>query len=479
MQHPEPADVSRPGHDLVVSVVMPFKDAASFLERAARSVLAQTWPAVELVLVDDGGTDGGVDIADRLRGEHPDSVRVVCHPGRVNRGTGPSRRLGIEATSGEFIGALDADDIWEPRHLEDQVDLLLRSPEADMAVCRAWTWRSWADPTAADVPSALPFAPGVVVPGTSLLGAVLRNGTYATPTCSLLARRSLFGPWIQDVEPFSGMYEDQVLNSGLQLRGTAVISGSTSAWYRQHPESFSAGKLHPDPSLRYDHGRAAFLEWLGRQPQVVHDSNLAELVRAEREAVRRRLDDRAGAATVRPGRATPATTVPTALRRLGRPLLRALPVRNSAALAGAAPERLRLLLFRHGSDLRGRVLVLGDAPPSWPGVAPADVSVRPLPERNGSHGPYHPLAGLASGGYDCVLVLDEGASGVWWPEDLRQLRRILAPGGVLLFVLGRLLPTVERAVRDTFDSDLVRRDPQHEPGPPGRPLTAVRAVVPR
>src|SRR3954470_154089 len=77
----------------VVSVVMPFQDAAPFLRDAVGSVLQQSWAALELVLVDDGGTDGSERIAHGLAAADP-RVRVVTHEGRQNRGTGPSRALG-------------------------------------------------------------------------------------------------------------------------------------------------------------------------------------------------------------------------------------------------------------------------------------------------------------------------------------------------------------------------------------------------
>ena len=73
----------------------------------------QRWYADELT----GCVDGSVRIAERLQGQHPDTVRVVSHPGRENRGTGPSRRLGIRSAHGALIASLDADDVWERTHL--------------------------------------------------------------------------------------------------------------------------------------------------------------------------------------------------------------------------------------------------------------------------------------------------------------------------------------------------------------------------
>jgi glycosyltransferase involved in cell wall biosynthesis len=166
---------------------MPFKDAVEHLAEAASSVLGQTYEHCELLLVDDGGTDGSTEVAAALAGAEPSRVRVLAHAGRVNRGTGPSRALGITSARGALTAFLDADDRWDAGHLEHEVRLLQASPDAALVCGRTWYWRSWADPRAVDTLSPLAFAPGVVVPPPRLLAAVLRQGALTTATCSLLA----------------------------------------------------------------------------------------------------------------------------------------------------------------------------------------------------------------------------------------------------------------------------------------------------
>lgn len=254
----------------VVSVVMIFKDARPFLEEAAQSVLAQSWPALELLLVDDGGEDGSAAIAAAVQRGHPDRVRLLAHPGRVNRGTGPSRLLGVHGARGELVAFLDADDRWDPEHLEGEVELLQRSAPARLVCGRAWTWRSWDDRSAVDVLSPLPFAPGRRVEPPRLLEATLRNGAVATPTCSLLVDRQLLAACARDVSAFPSTYEDQVLNTLLQLHVPAVVSGATSAWYRQHPGSLSAEARRSgfDRTSGASDSRRAFVEWLAARPEL-------------------------------------------------------------------------------------------------------------------------------------------------------------------------------------------------------------------
>jgi glycosyltransferase involved in cell wall biosynthesis len=469
----------------LVSVIMPFKDAAPYLEEAAHSVLAQTWPAVELVLVDDGGTDGSDAVAERVRAADPDRVRIVAHPGRANRGIGASRRLGFREARGELLANLDGDDVWEPAHLEDQVRLLLRSPGADAVQGRAWHWWSWWGDGKEDLLFPLAFAPGVVVAGQEVFGAILRNGGYAPTTCAVLFRASLLGPWTEVLDDFPGMYEDQVLHAGLQLRARLVMSGATTAWYRQHSRSISAEQLLPDAASRFDAGRQSFLDWVSRQPEL-DDPDVREQLDRNIEELRRRSTGPSGTG----GGAAPVTAPArsAAVRRLRRSaaslVQRAEQVREGRAFEGsrtnraaqaARPERLRLLMQRHGADLRGRVLLLANEQDVPVVARQASVEHRALPATPTPVGPHHPLAALRSQHYDCVLVLD-GTDGTWSEHDLRHLRRALRPGGVLLLEVGP--SRVERLVRLAFEQDAVQVHQLARPGPERQPLRLLRAAVP-
>jgi glycosyltransferase involved in cell wall biosynthesis len=87
-------------------------------ERAARSVLSQTYPAIELTLVDDGSTDETLQVFERLREESLGRVRVFH---QENRGVSAARNLGLRHCRGELFALLDSDDYWLPHKCERQV----------------------------------------------------------------------------------------------------------------------------------------------------------------------------------------------------------------------------------------------------------------------------------------------------------------------------------------------------------------------
>src|SRR5262245_22187425 len=111
---------NRPG----VSAIMIFLNAAQFLQEAIWSVFAQTYDDWELLLVDDGSTDGGTDIALRYAHRYPQRVCYLEHPGHQNRGMSASRNLGIRNAKGDYIAFVDADDVWLPSKLAQQVAVL-------------------------------------------------------------------------------------------------------------------------------------------------------------------------------------------------------------------------------------------------------------------------------------------------------------------------------------------------------------------
>jgi len=101
-----------------VSVLLSAYNAAWCIERSLDSVFAQTRPADEVVVADDGSEDNTVALIERRYGSR---VRVLRLP---HRGLTPSRRASFEAATGDWLAVLDADDWWEPRKLERQIAFL-------------------------------------------------------------------------------------------------------------------------------------------------------------------------------------------------------------------------------------------------------------------------------------------------------------------------------------------------------------------
>lgn len=103
-----------------VSVVIPTYNTASYLEEAIGSVVEQTYPAMEIIVVDDGSTDDTkkvlIDLIEK---------KQIIYIYQQNSGPAAARNRGIELAKGDFIAFLDADDIWLPQKLERQIPLFL------------------------------------------------------------------------------------------------------------------------------------------------------------------------------------------------------------------------------------------------------------------------------------------------------------------------------------------------------------------
>ena len=125
-----PASTSPPTDQLpLVSVIVATDRGGPYLAEALASVAAQTYPHVEIVLVDDGSTapDGLREITDRFP-----QVRVLRQD---NAGVSVARNFGVSHTGGSLLVFLDDDDRWHPERLARQVEALGRAPEAVLSYC--------------------------------------------------------------------------------------------------------------------------------------------------------------------------------------------------------------------------------------------------------------------------------------------------------------------------------------------------------
>jgi glycosyltransferase involved in cell wall biosynthesis len=110
--------------DTRVSAIVPVHNGERYLGEALDSILAQTAPVAEILVVDDGSTDGSADVA---RG-YGDAVRYLRQP---NQGAGVARNTGAAAALGTHLAFLDADDLWTPDKTRAQLEVLLKDPDCD------------------------------------------------------------------------------------------------------------------------------------------------------------------------------------------------------------------------------------------------------------------------------------------------------------------------------------------------------------
>lgn len=258
MRSPQTREEARP----LVSSVIIFLNAQRFIEEAIESVFAQTYEHWELLLVDDGSTDGSAAIAQYHARRHPAKVRYLEHEGHENRGMSASRNLGLTHARGRYVAFLDADDVWLPRKLEEQVALLEAHPQAAMVYGRTLLWYSWTgkpEDAHRDHTIELGVQPNRVVPPPGLLVLLLQNKVQTPTTCNAMIRRNVLEEVGGFEQLFRGMYEDQVLFVKIELAWPVFVADACWAKYRQRVDSWSAITTK---GRDYHAVRLPFLTWV-------------------------------------------------------------------------------------------------------------------------------------------------------------------------------------------------------------------------
>jgi glycosyltransferase involved in cell wall biosynthesis len=206
----------------LVSVIMPCLNARAFVEQAVRSALGQDHGNVELIVVDDGSTDGSREILARLASEHAGRM-MVLHQDR--KGPYPARNAGLEHARGTLVAFLDADDYWSEDCLA-KLSSALQAAQADLAYCG---WQNVGD----GVPGREPYVPPEYEKGDA---AALFLKACPWPIHAALSRRSL----LERIDGFStrlfsSMDYDLWLRVLAQTRNIVRVA-EVLAFYRWHGE---------------------------------------------------------------------------------------------------------------------------------------------------------------------------------------------------------------------------------------------------
>ncbi|MGH7336161.1 MAG: glycosyltransferase family 2 protein [Myxococcota bacterium] len=227
----------------LVSVIVPVFNRPAALREAVESALGQSYSTIEILVVDDGSTDGTAEVASALVRQSPGRVRAINRP---NGGPGQARESGRQAARGEFLQYLDSDDLLLPRKLELQVAALRARPECGIAygICR----ELHSDGTPSDRPLRPSDRPIEAIFPTFLLGCFWNTlvPLYRAELCERA------GPWSE-----LRVEEDWELDARIgALAPRLAFVPEPLAVQRNHlPERLSERGLHPE-ALR-DRARAS------------------------------------------------------------------------------------------------------------------------------------------------------------------------------------------------------------------------------
>lgn len=192
----------------LVSTIIPVHNRPELLQAAVNSVLAQTYRAFEIIIVDDGSTDDTAAVADKLSLAYPELIRVIH---QQNAGPGLSREAGRQIAQGEFIQYLDSDDLLMPNKFAWQVAGLKASPDCGVAYGKTRHYR--AGEPAPDVPWK---RTGEHI--SMMFPAFLKSRWWGTSTP--LYRRTLTdaaGPWLNLWNEEDWEYDCRIAAMGVKL----------------------------------------------------------------------------------------------------------------------------------------------------------------------------------------------------------------------------------------------------------------------
>ena len=234
----------------IVSAIIPLYNGARYIEQAIRSMLEQTELPAEIIVVDDGSTDHGAQIVERLAARRPANVPIRLFR-QTNGGQSSARNLGARHARGDLIAFLDQDDAWYPDHLE-KLTKPFQEPQSRQL---GWVYSNLdeVDENGTMVARSFLSSFGTQHPKREL-SACLREDMYVLPSASVISRRAFLSIGGFD-EQLMG-YEDDDLFLRLFRRGHESVfideplsqwrihtSGSSYSWRMARSRMIYAKKL--------------------------------------------------------------------------------------------------------------------------------------------------------------------------------------------------------------------------------------------
>ncbi len=222
----------------LVTAIVPVYNGEGFVADAIRSVLAQTYPNVECLVVDDGSTDGSAEAVKTFGAD----VRYLA---KENAGVASARNHGVSHARGELVAFLDADDAWVPKKIEKQVGILRAQPEAGLV----YSGMSLVDEKMSPIGELRPAPPALALRNTLLLEQPSATGIGSTALLPAEVFRAIGG-----FDERLSTSADCDLTCRIALQHPLACIPEPLALYRCHGSQMSSDPtvLEHDMSLIYE-----------------------------------------------------------------------------------------------------------------------------------------------------------------------------------------------------------------------------------
>lgn len=233
-----------------ISVVIPLYNHEKFITAALYSIINQTLPPKEIIVIDDGSLDGSGALVEAVAEARP-KIIFWSHP---NRGAHNTINAGIHRASGDLVAILNSDDVYEPTRLERAAKALLARPEADVLM----TSLKFINDDGAEISN--PWFDRAIgfYHECNDLGLALVNGNFFMTTSNLVARRSLFS----EVGYFADLRYAHDLDFFLRLVGHGKI-------IEYIDEKLLSYRLHGNNTISENHSKVK-IEWAAAVAIYLH-----------------------------------------------------------------------------------------------------------------------------------------------------------------------------------------------------------------
>lgn len=246
----------------LISVVMPAYNAMPYIKFAVESVLDQSYPHFELIIVDDASTDATGPYLKTLS-----DPRIIILTNEKNSGVGATLRRGVEAAKGEIIARFDADDICVRTRFERQLDFLRANPDVGMVGCHY---------TLIDEDG----HHGRRVVTAKSDDALKFRMLFTFPVChpTIMIRRKIMMDHNLNYDADLGIGEEYKLFTALAEHTKFAVMRDYLLYYRKHSASITKTKPRENVETRYMAVKQYQLQVLGTA--VVHDANVKAFTRS-------------------------------------------------------------------------------------------------------------------------------------------------------------------------------------------------------